>query len=210
MNSMQKEYVTASIHDQASQKTVEDCPQNLEARDEVIGAFRDLVKSSFDPRHVEKWVSASPVRQNLFDDMAVGQIKWPRSLGRPDAANLFDGFIFRTKFWVDIWHIGLDGSIVYDLRGWEPGVTPNLRDTVSDPDHYSVQYLFQTVSGHDVDKTTDNEIEIQFSDAAWYRPARYAQPQKLYLSSHGFQFHRDGTFIALPDIFVGDHPFVRT
>ena len=190
--------------------TIEDCHPDLEARDEAIGTFRDLVKSSFDPRHVEKWVSASPIRQNLFDDMAVGQIRWPRSLGRPDTANLFDGFVFRTKFWVDIWHIGLGGSIIHDLRGWEPGVPPNLRDTASDPDHYSVQYLFQTVSGNDVDQETDNEIEIQFSDALWYGPVRRAQPQTLYLSSHGFQFQRNGTFIALPDITVGNHPFLRT
>jgi len=210
MNPVQKQFPTGLTHDQPSHTTIEDCDSDLETRDEVIGTFRELVKTSFDPRHVEKWVSASPIRQNLFDDMAVGQIRWPRSLGRPDAANLFDGFVFRTKFWVDIWHIGLDGSIIHDLRGWEPGIPPGLRDGVSEPDHYSVQYLFQTVSGHDVDKETDNEIEIQFSDVVWYRPIRYVQPQKLYLSSHGFQFHRDGTFIALPDIIVGNHPFVRT
>lgn len=210
MKPTQEQSPTGSTYNQPSHKTVEDCHPEVEARDEVIGTFHDLVKSSFDPRHVEKWVTASPIRESLFDDMAVGQILWPRSLGRPDAANLFDGFVFRTKFWVDIWHIGLDGSIIHDLRGWEPAVPPALRDNVSEPDHFSVQYLFQTVSGHDVDKETDNEIEVQFSDAAWYPPIRSAQPQRLYLSSHGFQFHRNGTFIALPNIIVGNHPFVRT
>src|SRR5215213_3626640 len=95
-------------HNTRSYNNLEDYEADLEARDEALGAFHDLVKTSFDPEDVEKWVRASPIRQNLFDDMAVGQIRWPRSLGQPNAPSLADGFVITSKWWADAWHIGLD------------------------------------------------------------------------------------------------------
>ena len=188
-------------HNPRSYKIPEDRHSDLEARDEVLDTFRYLLKTSFDPREVEKWVRASSIRQNLFDDMAVGQIRWPRSLGRPDAPNFSDGFVIRTKFWVDVWHIGSDGSVIEDLQGWMPGIAPDLRDGLSEPDHYSVRYLFHAP----VDK--DDQVEVQFSDVPWHHPGRFVHPRQLYLSSHGYQFYSNGNFITLPDITIDNQPF---
>lgn len=182
-------------------ESFEDCNSDLEARDETIGSFHDLIKTSFDPRDVEKWVAASQIRQNLFDDMAVGQIRWPRSLGRPDTASLSDGFAIKTKTWVDIWHIGLDGSIVQDLLGWTPSAPPELRDGLSEPDHYSVRYLIHAAADR------DNQVEVQFSDTAWNHPGRSVHRRQLYLNSHGYQFFSGGKFMTLPDIIVDNRPF---
>jgi hypothetical protein len=189
------------LHNPCSHKHLEDCHSDLESRDEALRTFRDLVKTSFDPREVEKWVRASPIRQDLFDDMAVGKIRWPRSLGRPDAPNLFDGFVIRTKTWADIWHVGLDGSIVVDLLGWIPGIPSDLRDGFSEPDHYSVRYLFHA----SVDN--DNQVEVQFSDLPWHHPGRSVHFPRHYMSWHGYQFFSNGTFITLPDITVDGRPF---
>jgi hypothetical protein len=185
--------------DTRSQKTMDDYPSDLEARDEARGIFRDLVKTSFDPRDIEKWVRASPIRQSLFDDVAVGQIRWPRALGRPDAPSLFDGFVITTKFWADVWHVGLDGSVVVDL-GWTPGLPPDLREDVSKPDEYCVRYLFHA-------SENDNQVEVQFADMDWHRPGRALQRKKLYLSSHGYVFQTGGAFMTLPEITVDDRPF---
>jgi hypothetical protein len=184
-----------------SYKNLEDYHSDLEARDEAIGTFQDLVKTSFDPQDVEKWVRASPIRQNLFNDMAVGQIRWPRSLGRPDAPSLSDGFLIRTKFWADIWHIGLDGSIIVDLQGWLPGVPPDLRDGLSEPDHYSLSYLFHSPVNN------DDKVEVEFSDVPWHHRGRSVHARQLYLSTHGYEFYSDGNFITLPDITVDSRPF---
>jgi hypothetical protein len=192
----------SKTEDPSSNKSLEhNHSGDLEVRDEAIGTFRDLIQTSFDPRDVDKWVRASRIRQNLFDDLAVGRIRWPRSLGRPDAPSLSEGFVIRTKFWVDVWHIGLDGSIIVDLQGWMPGILPDLRDGFSEPDHYSVRYLFHAPVEN------DDEVEVQFSDVPWHHPVRAVQPQPLYLSSHGYQFHSDGTFFTLPDITVDSRPF---
>ena len=188
-------------HNPRSYKNLEHCHSDLEARDEALGTFQDLVKTSFDPREVEKWVRASTIRQDLFDDMAVGQIRWPRSLGQPDAPSLSDGFVIRAKWWADIWHIGLDGSIIVDLQGWMPGIPPDVRDGLSEPDHYSVRYLFRA----QVDN--DNQVEVQFSDVAWHHPGRSVHPRQLYLSSHGYQFYSAGNFVTLPDITADSRPF---
>ena len=92
-----------------------------ESFDKATIAFHELVKSSVDARVVENWVGRTEVRRSLFDDMAMGRIRWPRSLGRPETPNLADAFVVRAKFWVDVWHIDGNGSVVVDLEGWTPG-----------------------------------------------------------------------------------------
>jgi hypothetical protein len=49
------------------------------ARDETLDTFHQLVKTSVAADDVEKWVRASTIRQDLFDDLAVGTIRWRRS-----------------------------------------------------------------------------------------------------------------------------------
>jgi hypothetical protein len=186
---------------QKSSETLEHYHSDLQARDQALGTFGDVVKTTFDPKDVEKWVSSSLVRKSLFDDMVVGQIRWPRSLGRPDTPNLSDGFVITTKRWVDIWHIGIDGAIVEDLRGWIPGVAPDVRDGLSTADHHSVHYLFHAP----VDN--DGEVEVKFSDVIWRLQVLPGNPKRHYLSSHGFQFSSDGHFLALPDITIDGQPF---
>jgi hypothetical protein len=182
-------------------ETLEHHHSDLEARDQALDTFGDLVKTSFNLREVEKWVGSSLVRESLFDDMVVGQIRWPRSLGRPDTPNLSDGFVITTKLWVDIWHIGIDGSIVEDLRGWAPGIAPDVRDGLSTADHHSVHYLFHPP----VDN--DGEVEVKFSGVPWRLQVRSGNPKRRFLSSHGFQFFSDGHFLALPDITIDSQPF---
>ena len=45
MNPVQKQFPTGLTHDQPSHTTIEDCDSDLETRDEVIGTFRELVKT---------------------------------------------------------------------------------------------------------------------------------------------------------------------
>jgi hypothetical protein len=180
--------------------TVEDdC--SPEAFDEVAIAFHDMVKASVDARTIEKWVGKTEVRRSLFDDMAMGRIRWPRSLGRPDTPNLSDGFVIRAKFWVDIWHIDGNGSVVVDLEGWTPGLAVDLLDNVADPDYYSVRYLFNAA------RQNDNRVEVSLANVPWHRPVRFDRPRQHYLSSHGFEFHSGGTFVSLPTIELADQPF---
>jgi hypothetical protein len=101
-------------------------------RNTTLDSLKLFVAATPDAHKVEEWVSESLVRKNILADMAMGTIRWPRSLGRPDVQNLSDGFAIRTKFWVDVWHIGLDGSIVTDIAAFVPGVQPFVRDGVGD------------------------------------------------------------------------------
>ena len=187
-------------YDTPNRETVDD-ESNPEAFDEVAIAFHELVKTAVDARVVEKWVGRTEVRRSLFDDMAFGRIRWPRSLGRPDTPNLSDGFVVRAKFWADIWHIDGNGSVVVDLEGWMPGLPVDLLDNLSEPDHYSVRYLFSAA------KQNDNRVEVSLANVPWHRPARFQRPRHLYLSSHGFEFYSGGTFVSLPTIEISDRPF---
>ena len=172
-----------------------------ESFDKATIAFHELVKSSVDARAVENWVGRTEVRRSLFDDMAMGRIRWPRSLGRPETPNLADAFVVRAKFWVDVWHIDGNGSVVVDLEGWTPGLPVDLLDSLSEPDHYSVRYLFSAA------RQNDNRIEISLANVPWHRPVRFQRPRHLYLSSHGFEFYSGGTFVSLPTIEMSDQPF---
>jgi hypothetical protein len=169
-------------------------------RNTTLDSFKLFVAATPDAHKVEEWVSESLVRKNILADMAMGTIRWPRSLGRPDVQNLSDGFAIRTKFWVDVWHIGLDGSIVTDIAAFVPGVQPFVRDGVGDPDHFLVVYSFNAVADQ------DNQVEIDFASVPWHFAGRAAN-QHRYLSSHGFQFFSGGDFTALPTITIDDRPF---
>jgi hypothetical protein len=173
-------------------------PSEAETRAETLVALRDLVKSSFDPRQIETWVHASQIRQDLSDDLVVGRIRWPRSLGRPASAELAGGFVIQPLIWADVWHITPEG-VVDDLLNLLPGLPADLRDGFAEPDFYSVRYLFRAAEV--------GAVEVRFSDVGWRHPGRAAFPRRLYLSSHGFGFERHSQFVALPDITVASQPF---
>jgi hypothetical protein len=91
--------------------TTERTPIDIEASEQALSTFKSLLKTALHPRELEMWVMDSVLRQNLFADLAIGQVKWPKALGRPAGPDLSVGFVFEAQFWVDIWHIGLDGTI---------------------------------------------------------------------------------------------------
>ena len=180
--------------------TVDD-DREPEAFDKVAIAFHEMVQSATDSRALETWASRTAVRRSLFDDMAIGRIRWPRSLGRPATATLAEGFVVRSKFWVDIWHIDGNGSVVVDLEGWTPGAAVDLVDITSEPDHFSVRYMYGTA------KQNDNRLDVSLANVPWSRPGRFRLPQRHYLSSNGFEFFSGGTLVSLPTIEVSDQPF---
>jgi hypothetical protein len=176
----------------------------LEAYEEALFAFQGLLKTSLHTRELDSWVMDSEVRQHMFADLAVGQVRWPKSVGRPDASQLLAGFVFDTQFWIDIWHIGLDGNIVTDKNGWVRGDAPSVWDSPAESDHYAVRYMFYAANQN------DNLIDVQFSNAHWQHPAHLAhRPPRRYLSSPGWQFYSAGKFTALPDITIDSQPFVH-
>jgi hypothetical protein len=170
------------------------------AYDEAHSVFQDLIRTSFDTDDLEKWIDKSRVRQDLFGELVVGVIRWPRYLGRPASPQLSDGFELLHRFWADTWHLGVNGP-VQDILGWLPGEPPVVRENLSEPEHYSVRYLFY--ASPDIDE----QIEVRFSNVSWQRPGRAVHQPNLYLSSHGFQFHTAGGFMALPTITVANQPF---
>jgi len=171
----------------------------LGVRAETLSDFRSHLKISPHTEDLKTWVMASEVRQDLFANAAIGEIKWSKAIGRPDAPQLFAGFVFRPQFWVDIWHIGLDGSIVTDIEGWMPGAAPSVWDGGGDSDHFSVGYMVYAANEN------DNLIEVQLSHVRWSHPGRSAH---RYLSSPGWRlFYNAGKFTALPDIVVDRQPF---
>lgn len=197
----------ATTHD--PDRALERAELDREAREEAFDTFPRLVKSSVAADDVEKWVRASTIRQDLFDDLVVGTIRWPRTMGHPDSASLSDGFHITTSWWADVWHLGLDGTIVTDLQGWiRDDVPPELRDGLFESDHYSVRYLFRATGRSDPKGEPDVQVEVRLADVRWSRPGRAAHHRERFLSSHGFQFFRDGRFLKLPDITVSAQPFV--
>jgi hypothetical protein len=164
--------------------------------------FLGLLKTSPGTEELESWVKTSVVRQDLFANVAMGRIRWPKSLGRPDGSQLLQGFVFHARFWVDIWHIDAAGEIVTDLLGWSPASGPSVWDGPEEPDHFSVKYL------HYASPHNDNQIEVRLSNVHWQRPGRFLPHlAHRYLSSSGWQFCSDGQFTALPDITVDDKRF---
>jgi hypothetical protein len=167
---------------------------SLGVRKETLSDFLNQLKTSPHTEHLETWVRASDVRQDLFAHAAIGRIKWSKAIGRPDAPQLFAGFVF-PQFWVDVWHIGLDGSIVTDIEGWMPGEAPSVWDGGGDSDHFSVGYMVYAANEN------DNLIEVRLSNVQWSHPAH------RYLSSPGWRFYNAGKFTSLPDIVVDSQPF---
>lgn len=167
----------------------------IDIRKETLSDFLSHLKTFPNTEHVERWVRASHVRQDLFANAAIGRINWSKAIGRPDAPQLFAGFMFHPQFWVDVWHIGLDGSIVTDIQGWMPGQTPSIWDGGGNSDHFSVGYMVYAANEN------DNLIEVRLSDVRWSHPGR------RYLSSTGWRFYNAGKFTSLPDIVVDSQPF---
>lgn len=197
----------SSTHD--PHRNLENAESDLEARDDAIDMFRSLVKTSVAADDVEKWVRGSPLREDLFDDLVVGTIRWPRTIGCPDSPSLADGFHISTSWWRDIWHLGLDGSTVTDFKGWMPNdLAPNVRDGLSEPDQYSLRYLFRAPGTSDPNGEPDVQVEVRLADVGWKWPGRAAQHRQRFLSSHGFQFFRAGRFLQLPEITVSAEPFL--
>ena len=145
-----------------------------------------------------KWVSAAETRQDLFSDVVVGRILWPRVLGRPNSGALSDGFLLKTKIWADVFHIEVDGPTT-DLE-WGPGNAVTLRDGPFHPEHYSVSYLFHSPNDR------PGLVEVELSDISW-TGVRASHDRDRYLSSHGFGFEAFGAFLALPDITVDNRRF---
>ena len=177
--------------------------RDLNMREDMVVEFQDLLKTSFHPQEIESWVTQAAVRQDLFADLVVGRVRWSKRLGRPDVPQLLSGFVFDSQFWVDIWHIGLDGSIVTDKNGWVRGDVPSVWDGPTEPDHYSVKYMFYAADQN------DNQLEVRFSDAHWRRegPASRRHP-RLFLTPPGYIFHNAGRFTALEDITIDIRPSV--
>jgi hypothetical protein len=174
----------------------------LDAHEEAISDFQGLLKTSLHTLDLETWVTETELRQTIFADLAIGQVRWPKSLGRPDASQLLAGFVFDTQFWIDIWHIGLDGSIVTDKNGWVQGDAPSVWDGPAESDHYSVKYMFYAANQN------DNLIEVRFSAAHWQNAGHSAHRlPRRYLNSPGWQFYSAGKFTALPDITIESRPF---
>jgi hypothetical protein len=181
---------------------------DLEARDEAMGMLADLVKESLDADAVETWVRAAPINLDVSDVLVVGEIRWPRSLGRPDTPSLVDGFVITTSWWAEAGHATPEGW-VNDITAWIPDeVMPNLRENLSNAEDYSVRYLFRAQSANGQTGEPDTQVEVRLADVAWRHPGRAAR-HRQYLSSHGFQFHRDGHFLRLPNIIVAGQPFAR-
>jgi hypothetical protein len=196
--------MTDTVPYEALTKPPERVHFDLDAHEETFSDFLDVVKTAMHMRDLETWVKETEVRQNLLADVAVGQIRWPKSLGRPDAPHLSAGFVIDTQFWVDIWHIGLDGSIVTDKEGWWPGDVPSVGDGPAESDHYSVKYMFYAASDN------DNQIQVRFSGAHWRRPVHSGhRPFRRFLNPPGWQFHSAGRFTALPDITIDSQPFLQ-
>lgn len=150
--------------------------ESTETQQESIRAFSHLVHTTSDPLAVEKWVSATAIRQNLFNDMVVGRIRWPRTLGRPQTPTLAEGFRIQSKVWIDIWHFGMDGSIIEDIQKWMPGEPVTTRDDFSEFDHYSVHYLFSSPQDGR-SKSTSPTMEPALRDCDPLRRAHVLCPQ---------------------------------
>ena len=177
--------------------------RDLNMREDMVVEFQDLLKTSFHPQEVESWVMQATVRQDLFADLVVGRVRWSKRLGRPDVPQLLSGLVFDSQFWVDIWHIGLDGSIVTDKNGWVRGDVPSVWDGPAEPNHYSVKYMFYAADQN------DNLLEVRFSDAHWRREGRASgRHLRLFLTPPGFIFHNAGRFTALEDITIDIRPSV--
>jgi hypothetical protein len=177
-------------------------PLERDEHEESYAEFSKMMNTVPHIHELENWVFNSEVRKGLFADLAIGQIIWPKYLGLPDSPTLSGGFAFDTQFWVDIWHIGLDGNIVVDKNGWVRGDDPVAWDASGDADHYAVRYLFHAANEN------DNLMEVRFSGVSWQHPGvRKHRHHQRYLSVPGWQFYSAGQFTALPDITIGTRPF---
>jgi len=177
---------------------------DLEAREEALAEFQGLLSKRLQSQELESWIEKSTIRQDLFADLAIGQVRWRKSLGRPDAPNLSAGFVLETRFWLDQWHIK-DGIIVTDIEGWIPGSAPSVWDGDAELDHYSIRYMFN--ASHE----RDNQVHVRFSSVRWTHPGLFADRHAgRFLSSVGWQFLGAGQFTTLPEIAIEGEPFSQS
>lgn len=134
---------------------------------------------------------------SLFPDAAFGAIRWPRTLGRPLAPTLAEGFRLKHQHWAELWHVTIEG-VVTDYRGWVPAQLPPVWwDAADDGDHYRVNYFVAATAG-------THELDVEFTRIRWERSA-FVNAGYRWLDPVGHVFEQGKGPLVLPDFEVRFH-----
>lgn len=184
-------------------RLVDGAQLDVQIRNATLEDFDRLIPIVTTANEATDWVSRLTIHANLFADVALGVIRWPRWLGRPNSQTLSEGFLFKAQYWMEEHvHSPETGDRVI-ASWWNPSPVfsgPIVSDGVGDDDHYQVVYRYYASAGK------ANQIEVEFAGLPWRRSGLDTPPQR-YLSSHGWQFDSNGSFTALPEITVAAKPF---
>jgi len=169
-------------------------------RQRELASLVGTLAHPFTQASMDRWVDASAVRNDLFQDCFWGTIRWPRSLGRPTSANLTDGFLLRLQFQYAAYEAGQTDDEPSD-QGWRDLPTPTMWEAEDDDEHYRLIYSgFYIPLRLQVDK---NKLDVTVV-GKWTNPTllpRYLLPNPL---GHVFS-SVDGRPIVLDEITVEQH-----
>jgi hypothetical protein len=179
----------------------EPSPITPDVRAREMADLVGVLASPFTQDSLDSWVAVSPHRPLVLRDTFFGRIRWPKSLGRPIAAQLSDGFLFRLRNYFVLYYVGIGGEVI-EKRGFMDMPAPVANDVPDDTEHYKVVF-----SGYYAKLSTyveRNELMVTIV-GAWSNPENLAG-RYLTVDPLGYDFGAfDGSPIVLDEMTVIQH-----
>jgi hypothetical protein len=119
-----------------------------------LASLKTSLTKPLTPQRLTKWIDAKASRVGLFSDTIFGSIRWRKSLGRPFAAKLADGFLIEHNTWYSA-KVFENGALHYvDIL--EPHYGLSKWDGQDDGNNYNVHFMTAVARG-------SNRIKVSFA-----------------------------------------------
>jgi hypothetical protein len=137
-------------------------------RDELGGIFTD--------ERLQEWAGDSAERRNFLADTILGTISWEKTLGKPAATHLHEGFVVDHAYSQVEIEEGPEGPVTH--KDWKNLDPPALWDGMEDAERYYVGF-FDAVTG-----SLDEKIVVRLADRDWeegepFSGTRRVEPSEL-------------------------------
>jgi hypothetical protein len=139
-----------------------------EIRARELASLSEFLRKPITQDRFNKWIGVAIGRTSLLADMVWGSIEWRRSLGKPLAARLADGFKITHKYQtIEFYDRG--GGIYDEVAKWRDDEALVISDGPHDETTYRVTFFGR------VPLLWVNRVEATFSAVPWEHPLHQAR-----------------------------------
>lgn len=104
-----------------------------------LATLRTSLAEPLTPQRLTTWIGAKAVRESLFSGYIIGSIRWRKSLGRPFAARLADGFLIEHNTWYKA--TDFKNGALHFVEIFEPHYGLSKWDGPDDGNNYKVHFM---------------------------------------------------------------------